>query len=106
MNPAEHNSLSLNWWKDETFYRNGDSVIVVTVKTWPTLSFGPPRKLFPDTYVGSVNRPGSRDLATWDISPDGKKFLMMKESSAGEGLRKIKIALNLLEELKQHMPKK
>ena len=47
---------------------------------------------------------------TWDISPDGKRFLMMKEpaatASAGGGPRKINIVLNWFEELKQRVPVK
>jgi pectate lyase len=49
-------------------------------------------------------------LARHSIHPDGKRFLMMKESGAtspkGEAPRKINIALNWFEELKQRMPKK
>lgn len=50
--------------------------------------------------------------ATWDISPDGKHFLMIKqpqavgEASAGALPRKINIVLNWLEELKQRVPVK
>jgi eukaryotic-like serine/threonine-protein kinase len=91
------------WSKDEIFYRNGDSVMTVAVKTSPTLSFEPTKTLFQGTYVSSVNSPGNDDFATWDISPDGKKFLMMKEQSAGSGPRKINIVLNWLEELKQRV---
>jgi Tol biopolymer transport system component len=45
----------------------------------------------------------------WDISPDGKRFLMVKEpstASSGGGPRKINIVLNWLEELKQRVPVK
>jgi hypothetical protein len=45
----------------------------------------------------------SRD---WDISPDGKLFLMMKEAGPLQGQRKINIVLNWLEELKQRIPVK
>jgi hypothetical protein len=51
----------------------------------------------------------NRDFATWDISPDGKRFLMMKEAgslSAGRVLLKINIVLNWFEELKRRVPVK
>ena len=51
----------------------------------------------------------------WDLSPDGKRFLMMRESastdenSTGAGAkeekpRKINIVLNWFEELKERVP--
>ncbi len=47
----------------------------------------------------------------WDISPDGKRFLMVKNESAGETSAggapvKINIVLNWFEELKQRVPMK
>jgi hypothetical protein len=48
----------------------------------------------------------------WDISPDGKRFLMIKPptstgaASPAEGLRKINIVINWTEELKQKVPAK
>jgi eukaryotic-like serine/threonine-protein kinase len=100
------------WPRDgrEILYRNGNAVIAVSVKTSPTFIFETRRTLFQGTYVSSVNRPGSRDFGTWDISPDGKRFLMMKEpasaESASKGPRKINIVLNWRKELKQKVPVK
>jgi serine/threonine-protein kinase len=100
------------WSRDgrEIFYRNGDTVLAVSVKTTPTFSLETPRVLFRGTYVINVFRAGNFDFATWDISPDGKRFLMMKEAgptaSGGGGPRKINIVLNWLEELKQRVPVK
>ena len=47
----------------------------------------------------------------WDISPDGKRFLMMKAAASrprppSAGPRKINIVLNWFEELKQRVPVK
>jgi hypothetical protein len=46
----------------------------------------------------------------WDISPDGKRFLMMKEAASTAlpdgGPRKINIVVNWFEELKQRVPVK
>jgi serine/threonine-protein kinase len=96
------------WSRDgrEIFYRNGDAVMAVSVKTAPTISIETPKILFRGTYVSNVFRSGNYDFATWDISPDGKRFLMLKEagSSAGRGPRKINIVINWTEELKQRVP--
>jgi eukaryotic-like serine/threonine-protein kinase len=96
------------WSRDgrEIFYRNGNAVMAVSVKTSPTFIFETSRTLFQGTYVSSVNSPASRDFGTWDISPDGQRFLMLRESSAGSGPRKINIVVNWLEELKQRVPTK
>jgi serine/threonine-protein kinase len=87
----------------EIFYRDGNAVIAVSVKTSPTFILEDSRTLFQDTYVASVNFPGG-EFSTWDIY--GEKFLMMKESSAGGLPRKVNIVLNWLEELKQRVPVK
>ena len=80
--------------------------MAVSVKISPTFIFETPRTLFQGTYVSSVNSPGSRDFGTWDISPDGQRFLMLRGSSAVSSPRKINIVLNWLEELKQLVPTK
>jgi hypothetical protein len=90
------------------FYRGGGSVMAVPVESEPTFKCGKPQVLFRDTYVPySLENP-----YTWDISPDGKRFLMLKavqpaaKAPAAEAPRKINIVLNWLEELKQRVPVK
>ena len=94
------------------FYRSGDAVMAVSVKTEPTFSLETPKILFRGTYFfpnanafGGVNM----NFYPWDISPDGKRFLMIKPrlattASAAGGPRKINIVLNWFEELKQRVP--
>jgi serine/threonine protein kinase len=97
----------------ELFYRSGDATVAVTVETEPTFNPGNPEVLFRGPYYS----PGSEQLTftQWDISPDGKQFLMIKEpgttggestaeESASTGPRKINIVLNWDEELKQRVP--
>jgi serine/threonine-protein kinase len=91
----------------ELFYRSGDAVMAVSVKTEPSFSIvGTPQVLFLGTYVQESSLEGT----PWDISPDGKRFLMMKRPAltaaapAAEGPRKINIVLNWTEELKQRVP--
>ncbi len=90
----------------ELFYLNRDSVMAVPVETEPTFRPGKPKALFKGIYVGL----SFRDAHTWDISPDGKRFLMMKppgtidEESSTEGPPKIHVILNWFEILKQRVP--
>jgi len=94
----------------ELFFRNGDTVLAVQVKTDPAFSPGTPKALFRGKYVGSELWYDNWDQATWDISPDGQRFLMMKETGlAASGVvrsRKIVAVLNWLEELKRRVPTK
>jgi Tol biopolymer transport system component len=80
----------------ELFYRAGDSIVAVDVQTEPTFKAGKPKILFQGVYLA------------WDLSPDGKRFLMIKEAgtpSSSAGIpRKINIVLNGFEELKQRVP--
>jgi serine/threonine-protein kinase len=89
----------------ELFYRNGEAVVAVSVKTDPTFSLETPTTLFRGAYASIPSY-----FHQWDISPDGKRFLMMKESgSTGEesaSPRRINIVLNWFEELKQRAPVK
>ena len=103
------------WSRDgrELFYHSGNAVMAVAVKTEPTFSLETPRTLFKGTYYfpNAIGWAGP-DLYPWDISPDGKRFLMIKEAAstakpaATEAPRKINIVVNWLEELKQRVPVK
>jgi len=96
------------WSQDgrQIFYRSGDAVMSVSIKMDPTFSNETPKPLFHGTYVSADFI--ANEFSPWDISPDGKRFLMMKESrsSPGEGPRRINIVLNWFEELKQRVPAK
>jgi serine/threonine protein kinase len=94
----------------ELFFRNGDAVMAVPVKTNPSFRFETPKILFRGTYLSPVFLSGDWTFAAWDISTDGKRFLMIKESGAATpaaaGPRKINIVVNWTEELKQRVPVK
>jgi hypothetical protein len=53
------------------------------VKTDPTFSIETPKMLFRGTCVNAAFASLNWDFTMWDISPDGKRLLMMKESRAG-----------------------
>jgi serine/threonine protein kinase len=89
----------------EMFYRSGDSFMAVDVETEPAFRPAKPKVLFKGTYFSR------NDFTLWDISPDGKRFLMINPpgaapSTAAAPQPKINIVLNWLEELKQRVPAK
>jgi serine/threonine protein kinase/Tol biopolymer transport system component len=94
----------------ELFYRNRDAVMAVRVNTGSGFSYETPKALLSGNYVSADFGLLGLELSPWDISPDGKRFLMMKrldsESSAAGGPRRINIVLNWFEELKQRVPMK
>ncbi|MBN1571305.1 MAG: serine/threonine-protein kinase [Acidobacteria bacterium] len=97
------------WSRDgqELFYRNGNAAIAVAVKTEPSFDIvGTPQPLFRGAYLSQPRRLVNAALQPylWDVSPDGKRFLMMKEAGTTASTR-INIVLNWFEELKQRVPK-
>jgi Tol biopolymer transport system component len=95
---------------NELFYRQGDSIMSVAVETAPIFKPGNPKFLFKGTNISSNDPTAER--TTWDIHPNGKKFLMLKPpgssstTSAEPGPRKIIVVTNWFEELKQKVPVK
>jgi serine/threonine-protein kinase len=83
---------------DELFYRNGDKMMVVKMNTKPTLAAGDPQVVF----EGSHYVPAALD--TFDVSPDGKRFLMIKEPDQAASVTQIDVVLNWIEELKHTVP--
>jgi serine/threonine protein kinase len=96
----------------ELFYHIADAAMAVAVETEPTFKPGKPTVLFRGAYfqLHVISDTGRSEKTPWDINPDGKRFLMMKEvtatdkPAAAETPRKINIVLNWLEELKQRVP--
>jgi hypothetical protein len=70
------------------------------VQTEPTLKPGKTETLFQGEYV----------VSAWDISPDGKRFLMVKEPGSNTpedaGPLKLNVIVNWFEELKERVPVK
>jgi serine/threonine protein kinase len=91
----------------ELFYLSNDNVVMsTTLQTEPAFNFGTPKELFKSKYVSNtIGHP-------WDISPDGKRFIMIKPPAAAAAAPpaaaqpKIGIVLNWFEELKQRVPTK
>ena len=82
----------------ELFYRTVDKMMVVSIESQgQRLRAGGPRMLFEGSYVNHSTPPG---FQYYDISPDGKRFLMMTE----EIQTQINVVLNWFEELKRLVP--
>ena len=70
--------------------------------TETSFSAGRPRVLF------EGEDPGDRVTAQlgtdYDVSPDGQRFLMVKESARTSSTEQINVVLNWLQELKRRVP--
>ena len=85
------------WGPDgrEIFYRNGDQMMVVSVASGSGLTVSKPRLLFKGSYV---QFPSQNVLGSYDISPDGKSFVMIRSDQPP--VTQINVVLNWFEELK------
>jgi serine/threonine-protein kinase len=88
----------------ELFYRNGRQMMVVAVEPGPTFRVGTQQVLFEGDYVQEVDNSGAHN---YDLSPDGKRFLMvaLAPSEAGQQVRqRLVVVQNWLEELTRRVP--
>jgi serine/threonine-protein kinase len=86
----------------ELFYRNGDRMMAVPVDTTAGFSAGKPHELFKGNYAPSH---GGYVRANYDVSPDGRRFLMLQPADAGATPpSQITVVLNWSEELKRLVP--
>jgi serine/threonine-protein kinase len=83
----------------ELVYRNADSVMVVGVDLVHGGS-GPPRVLFAGPYP---DNPGWTRPRSYDVTPDGQQFLMMKRTGTPTQ-PEIVVVLNWFEELAAKVP--
>ena len=80
----------------------GDTVMVVPVEPGPTLQIGAATPLIEGNFSGR------RDLRSYDVSPDGQRFLLLKPSGAatdepGVGPRAI-LVQGWFDELRRLVP--
>jgi serine/threonine protein kinase/Tol biopolymer transport system component len=88
------------WAHDgEIFYRSGDKMMAVQTTLTPSFSADKPNVLFEGRYV-----PTLATKANYDVTPDGKRFLMLKASEQDVSTTQINVVLNWFEELKQKVP--
>ena len=94
------------WGPDgrELFYLSlGGQLTAVPFDTNP-FAIGNPDVVFATTYLSYAG--GFSTGRTYDVSPDGKRFLMIKESGSGEETEPSQVILvqNWLDELKRLVP--
>jgi eukaryotic-like serine/threonine-protein kinase len=79
-----------------------DQLMTVPVQTTPAFSAGNPSKVFDGRYLVPNN------ARTYDMSPDGQRFVMIKgpqpEERTSQPSASIVVVLNWREELKQRVP--
>jgi Tol biopolymer transport system component len=80
----------------ELFYRDPDKnqLMAVDIQTSPAFRAGQPHALF---ALGNV---------PWDVAPNGKRFLVVKEPASSAREAKMQAVVNWFEELRQKAPKK
>jgi len=87
----------------EIFYRSGNRMMVASVQAGDqALNVGRPEVLFEGSYVSTHSLP--QGYQYYSISPDGRRFLMLKEEQLGPEQNQINVVLNWFEELKRLVP--
>src|SRR5436309_2393038 len=93
----------------ELYYRNGDKMMVVEVRTQPSFTAGRPRLLWEGHYShgmsSSCGAPGVTSF-NYDVTADGQRFLMVKDVHQDVASNKIQVVLNWTEELKRMAARK
>ena len=80
----------------ELFYLDaGRQLMSVRVVTTPTFSIGNPTKILGNVRVITPGR-------SYDISPDGKRFLVLKDAPGdSQSIRQLEVVLNWTEDLRR-----
>jgi hypothetical protein len=84
----------------ELLYRTGNKMMAVEVTMLPSFAFSSPRVLFEGEQYMTAAGPYSYPFPSYDVSPDGQRFLMITKESKPQ----INVVLNWFEELKRHVP--
>ncbi len=96
------------WRSDgkEIFYRNGSKMMSVPVTIRPAFQAGRPQVLWEGEYTHGLSASCGAKGATntgYDVSPDGQRFLMIKDNDQKTFSTRIVVVLNWVEELKRTM---
>jgi hypothetical protein len=74
-------------------------MMAVAIETEPAFTAGIPKELFKGRYLQS------HPLRSYDVAPDGQRFLMIRDvSQPEEPITEIHVVLNWFEELKRLVP--
>lgn len=74
-------AVSPSWSRDgrELFFQSADGLMAVDVAPGPAFAFGLPRRVFSGEYHVRSTEDGPRG---YDVSPDGKRFLMVRREAS------------------------
>ena len=82
----------------ELFYRNGDTMMVVTVEREPSFHTTRAEEMFSASYVtGNVS-------ITYDVAPDGQHFAMIDRGTAGDLVGDLYVVTDWSTELEKLVP--
>ena len=84
----------------ELFYRNGNKMMAVEIRTQPSFALGSRRMLFEGAQYMPPMGPYSYPFPNYDVSPDGQRFLMITKESKPQ----INVVVNWFEELNRRVP--
>jgi hypothetical protein len=91
----------------ELYYRNGDAMMVVEVRTNPAFTAGRPRELWRGSYShgmsSSCGQPGVTSF-NYEVTPDGQKFLMIKDAYRDLASTRVHVVLGWSRELARLVP--
>ncbi len=82
----------------ELFYRNGRKWMAVSYNTSPKFSTELPQVLFEGDYLNVSGR-------SYDVSPDGRRFLLLKSSEDPSRQTQLNVVTNWFEEVKRKAPR-
>jgi serine/threonine protein kinase len=88
----------------ELFYRSGDKMMVVAVTLRPSFDAGKPRMLWEGPYghgLSSLCGAPGPSSSNYDVTPDGQRFLMIREGEQEIMPTEIRVVLNWVEEVKR-----
>jgi Tol biopolymer transport system component len=87
--------------KELFYYTSQGKMTSVAIQTDPVFSIGKAKELFDVTDMFLPNRPG----ANYDISPDGQRFVFVRNTSFNPTASNFNVILNWTEELKSRFAK-
>jgi len=88
----------------ELFYRHGAAMMTVPVKLGTELEPGAPIVLFRGRFQRGDVMSTPNNNTNYDVSADGKRFLMIQEPESTDAPEQIHLVINWFEELKRLVP--
>ncbi len=88
----------------ELFYRHGAAMMTVPVKLGTELEPGAPIVLFRGRFQRGDVMSTPNNNTNYDVSADGKRFLMIQEPEPSDAPEQIHLVINWFEELKRLVP--